>query len=41
MLSATEGVRQRGAELREGWEDLVAEAQAEVNAPAAPATEPA
>lgn len=34
MLAATEGVRQRAAEMREGWEDLVAEAQAELHAPA-------
>jgi len=41
MLAATEGLRQRAAEMREGWEDLVAEAQAELQAPAEPASEPA
>jgi hypothetical protein len=31
-LSATEGLRRRSAELRESWEDLVAEAQSEMQA---------
>lgn len=33
VIAATEGFRQRAAELKEGWEDLVAEAQAELHAP--------
>jgi hypothetical protein len=40
-LAATEGFRQRTAEMREGWEDLVAEAQSEMRTPAEPASEPA
>lgn len=32
VISATEGIRRRGAELREGWEDLVAEAHTELEA---------
>jgi hypothetical protein len=40
-LAATEGFRHRAAELREGWEDLVAEAQSEMHAPAEPASETA
>jgi len=31
-LTATEGLRRRSAELRESWEDLVAEAQSELQA---------
>jgi hypothetical protein len=41
MLAAGQGFRQRSAELRESWEDLVAEAQAEMNTPAEAAPEPA
>jgi hypothetical protein len=41
VLSAGQGFRQRSAELRESWEDLVAEAQSELNAPAETAPEPA
>jgi hypothetical protein len=39
VLAAGQGFRQRTAELREGWEDLVAEAQAEMHAPAEPVAE--
>jgi hypothetical protein len=39
LLSATEGFRHRAAELKEGWEDLVAEAQSEIHAPTDTAAE--
>jgi hypothetical protein len=41
VLAAGQGFRQRSAELRESWEDLVAEAQAEMTTPAETAPEPA